>query len=385
MIYPFTKTSGLWVAMAVWATNSVSLAQDITLSFDPAAPQGVEVADDKRSTELIQQKYASGKPFIERHVTLDSQGNYVNHGEYQKWSESGDLVVTGGYHMGQQHGMWVRFCNAREFSLFEKEPYRKFKSPFQSTVEFNDGKMTGVWTIVDQEGRTVSQIQLTDGLRDGPAVWFHPSGEVLWQGEYRDGILDGSFVEFDSTGKMIRTQQYRRGRRIDVKKQYYANKQIKAEYEYLTGAQRLVTPDDWNQNTLAVYEVTGEPVKHGQHTVYFENGAVRSVVSYAKGQLSGKFESWYSNGQREVVGTYRDGEQQGTWNWWHPNGMRKSTVNYQDGKIASEVMAWNDTGLRIHTGAIDELPRQLELAQPNQAAQTKVQSVGSGGRPPQVK
>jgi antitoxin component YwqK of YwqJK toxin-antitoxin module len=386
MIYPSPTTGGLFVALAAWAAVNLSLAQDLTLSLNSAAEKHQSGSFiDANATELIQQKYPSGKLHIERQVTLDPQGNYVSHGDYQEWSESGDLITTGSYHMGKQQGVWVRFLSSTESRLFEKEPYRKFKSPFQSTVEFERGKMNGVWTIIDQEGRTVSQIQLVDGLRDGPAMWYLPNGTVLWQSEYREGILDGSFVEHDSSGKMVRSQQYQRGKRIEQKKQYYSNKQIKSEYEYLTASQRMVVPDDWNQNTLAVYEVSGEPVKHGQHTVYYENGAVRSVVTYDEGRLVGKFESWYPNGQREVVGGYRDGVQQGTWNWWHPNGMRKTSVAYQDGKISTEVMAWNDTGLRIHTGAIDEPSRHLEFAQPNQPAPTKVQSVGTGGRAPVVR
>jgi antitoxin component YwqK of YwqJK toxin-antitoxin module len=207
----------------------------------------------------------------------------------------------------------------------------------------------------------------------------------MWQSEYRQGVLDGSFVEYDPSGKLIRAQQYHQGRRIEQKKSYHANGQVKAEYEYLTASQRLATHDDWNLTSLAVYESSGEPLKHGQHRIYYENGAVRSVATYSEGQLIGDFESWYPNGQREVVGSYRDGAQQGNWNWWHPNGMRKATLAYQDGRISSEIMAWNDTGLRISNGAIDDPSKQFELAHPNPSVPTRVQTVGSGGQSPQIK
>jgi uncharacterized protein len=370
-------------AITLVTTTPCNGQEPSLLSLPSLKTEGRSLANASQ-TELIQQRYPSGKLFVERRVTQDAQGNYVNHGDYQQWSEAGDLLVTGSYQMGQQHGVWVRFCDAGQSKLFEKSPYRSFKPPFQSTVEFSDGRMNGVWTITDQEGRTVSQIQFADGRREGPAIWFHPNGSILWQSEYQDGLLTGSFLENDANGKLSRSEQYRNGRRIDTKRHYFANKQVKAEIEYLSPQQKLIQADDWNRTELAVYEVSGSTVRHGQTTEFHENGTVKSTANYNLGKREGAYEAWYPNGQREVMGAFRSGHQEGDWSWWHPNGMRKISVAYQDGAISGEVLAWNDAGSRIQSQGLIENEFKTELAHSPSPNTTKIQPVGTGGRKPKI-
>jgi len=307
-------------------------------------------ASTQSQAELVIQRFPDGKHQIERQVVLDAEGNYVNHGTYQEWNEKGDLIVTGIYSDGRQHGLWVRFCNSNDSKIFTKDPYSKFKAPFQSSVEFEAGKLNGIWTITDKDGRTVSQIQFEQGVRNGPAVWYHTTGVPVWHSEYRDGLLNGLFVENDAQGKQLREVRYESGRRLGKKLEYYANKKLKSELEYLGPAQSLKTSDDWNRTVLATYELSGTEIKHGSHTVYFDNGSVRFVAEYTNGKPNGVFESWHSNGQKEVKGTYAAGVQQGEWNWWHPNGMRRSSVVYHNGNLKGETLAWNESGKRIQAG-----------------------------------
>jgi antitoxin component YwqK of YwqJK toxin-antitoxin module len=311
-----------------------------------ASPSSSLSAEPSKA-ELVIQRFPDGKHQIEREVMLDEAGNYVNHGRYQEWNSKGDLIATGEYANGQQQGLWVRFCSTKDSKVFEQEPYNRFKAPFQSSVEFQDGKLHGIWTITDKEDRTVSQVQFEHGLRSGPAVWFHPSGVPLWQGEYREGLLHGMFVEKDAQGKLLRESMYHSGRRIDKKTEYYAPKKVKSEFEYLTAAQTQKSADDWNRTVLATYELRGAEIKHGPHKTYFENGSPRSVAHYKNGKLTGAFEGWHANGQKEVQGAYEDGVQQGQWSWWHPNGMRRSLVVYHQGSAQGEVLAWNDGGKRV--------------------------------------
>lgn len=297
--------------------------------------------------EVVVQRFSNGKPQVERQVILDAEGNYINHGDYQERNEAGDLIVTGSYHHGLQDGPWLRFCDARDSDLFSKEPYSKFKAPFQSTVEFEKGKLHGLWTISDKEGRTVSQIHFAEGQRNGNAIWYHVNGAPLWQGEFRNGLLDGMFLEKDASGKLVREIRYHTGRKLEKKQELHSNKKVKSEFQQYGPTQAIVTADDWNRSSLATYELRGTTVKHGIHSVYFENGSRRSAAYYEDGQLDGAFESWHSNGQKEVNGSYKQGMQDGQWDWWHPNGMRKSRVNYMRGEVKGDVLAWNDAGKRI--------------------------------------
>jgi antitoxin component YwqK of YwqJK toxin-antitoxin module len=340
----------------------------------PAVVPAVSSTGLPEGVELVQQLYPNGSPRIAKHVTLDSKGNYVNHGEYQEWSEKGDLMVSGQYDMGKQKGLWVRYCDANSAKLFASEPYKRFKAPFQSTVEFADGKMNGVWTIADKDNIKISEIQLVAGKRNGRAVWYHPTGNILWQSEYQDGLLSGNFIEKDATGKMTRQIQYLNGQKGEKKTEYHANKKPKQEYQYLTSAQTVVTLDDWNTSSLATYDSAAtdhskaEIIKHGSSISYYENGSVQSQTSFKNGLQDGEFVSWYPNKQKEITGHYSHGRQTGQWSWWHENGMRKATATYENGSLVGTVMAWNDQGIRVHSA--DFVTTQAEPA-PRPAAASK--------------
>ena len=217
-----------------------------------------------------------------------------------------------------------------ETRIFSKEPYSKFKAPFQSTVEYVQGQMDGFWTISDKDGKTVSQIQsakASEMVRQFGIV----TGVPLWQSEYRDGILDGVFTEKDPNGKVVREIHYNSGRKMERKQEFHANKKLKTEFEQYGPIQSLRSPDDWNRNRLATYELDGDAIKSGIHTTFFDTGSIRSTATYREGKLDGRFESWYPNGQKEVSGLYELGVQEGQWDWWHPNGMKSSLVTYASG------------------------------------------------------
>jgi|694.fasta_scaffold00176_20 antitoxin component YwqK of YwqJK toxin-antitoxin module len=337
----------------------------------------------QKSVELIQQRHPNGKPMIERHVTLDADGNYVNHGQYQQWNENGEPILVGHFQMGQKHGEWNRFCSAQESKLFEKEPYKSFKPPYQSSVEFQQGQMHGIWTIADKDNRTISQIQLEKGQRDGPAIWYHPSGAVYIQSEYRNGLLHGKFLEMDSKGKLVRESVFHQGQLVSKKQDWFPNKKVKEDYEFLGPSKKQMAPDNWNTSSLAVYESDDQETKHGSYIAYYENGSVRTQAQYRHGQLEGRFESWYSTGQKESSGNYVNGAQDGQWSWWHPNGMRRAVSQYDQGKLAGHVQAWNEQGQRVEPVAlaqstIDKPAAQKHPASPNSNRKSKTTAAQRG-------
>lgn len=324
-------------------------------------------------TELVQQLYPNGSLKVAKHVKLDSNGNYVNHGEYQEWTESGEVRIAGQYEMGKRQGLWVRFCSAKESKLLETEPYNKFKAPFQSTAEFTDGTMNGVWTITDKDGKKISEIQLLHGKRHGIATWYHTNGTALWQSEYKNGLLDGVFTEKDAAGKLVRQTQFINGQKSEKKSEQYANKKPKLEFQLLTPAQLPTSLDDWTTTTLATYDVKGEETKHGTYTVYYENGSIRSQANYRNGVQDGDFVGYFPNNQREVQGSYRNGKQQGKWSWWHENGMRKAIANYEQGSLTEPSLAWNDQGERTESA---DMPKSQPVSTqaPDQSTSSRASS-----------
>lgn len=330
--------------------------------------------------ELVQQRYPNGSPQVTKHVALDAEGNYVNHGEYQEWTQGGELKVHGRYEMGVQDGVWVRICESREAKLFESEPYKKFKGPFQSIAEFTNGKMNGMWTITDKDGKKVSEISLLNGRRHGPAQWYFPSGSILWQSEYKDGLLDGPFIEKDEAGTATRQTEFVSGQQAEKKTEYYSNKTPRMEYQILTALQTVLTLDDWDRSQLATYDTKGEEVKHGSYITYYENGSIRSQATMKNGVQEGEFVSWFPNNQRESTGNYKNGKQHGKWSWWHENGMRKAMATYEDGVLVGNALAWNDQGMRATAGELVQA-NGVPTAQPSPAVGGMPRSAAVSKRP----
>ncbi len=318
--------------------------------------------------ETVRERFPNGRKRIEKQVALDAKGDFKNHGRYEEWSVNGEIVSTGSFEMGLRQGPWTKLCRSQDAKLFETYPYSKFKSPFQSTVNFASDKMDGVWMLIDADKRIVSQISLADGVREGISTWFHPNGKVLYQAEYKNGVLDGMFVEKDQDEKIVRNEQYTQGR-VEVEQEFYDSKMLKSEISYLTASPAVVSQDDWLSSMLAVYDQVTDKIKHGNFQSYFENAQLKSKGTYERGVLVGEFESYFSNGQKESAGSYASGKQNGKWTWWHTNGMPATSATFSEGKIAGEVLAWDESGKRVTEANATEqrLSRKQSVTTPRQA------------------
>lgn len=356
------KFHSTFIALSFAALSpSLAMAQINTPSFGRTYTSTTSRAVSI-DTETVRERYPNGKIHIERQVALDDNSNFINHGTYQEFTVNGDLAVSGQYTQGKRSGTWIKVCPAAESPLFATYPYSKFAAPYQSSVEFNDDKMNGIWVIQDAQNKIVSQINLEDGQRHGISTWFHPSGEIQFEAEYTNGLLNGRFVEKDIKGTIVREDNFVNGQRSVSEKEFFKNKAVKVEAEYLSAPNSLVTPDDFFKSQVANYDNKGAKVLHGQFRAFFENGQVKTVCSYSKGVLDNNFETFFQNGQQAVEGEYKEGVQVGKWTWWHENGMRKALVSYQSGKPNGEVLAWNESGVRIKsTGVVPgvEAPQSI--------------------------
>src|SRR3954447_3788861 len=76
--------------------------------------------------ELVRERYADGKVRIERQVTLNGDGNYVNHGAWKMYSSTGDVVAEGQYNFGERNGMWTRWNGRKDSTMLNEFPFRDF-------------------------------------------------------------------------------------------------------------------------------------------------------------------------------------------------------------------------------------------------------------------
>lgn len=81
---------------------------------------------------------------------------------------------------------------------------------------------------------------------------------------------------------------------------------------------------------------------------YFQDGKLKSSVSYSSGIKNGKSELFYSNGQIKEEYNYTDGVLDGEQLTFHATGKLKSQATYAKGKMQGSTKVYDQDGKVIH-------------------------------------
>ncbi len=358
--------------------NPISPAAKSADELDAATEDGPEL-------EVIRERHPNGAIKIERTVTQDADGNYVNEGRFRMWDQHGGPLLEGTYHHGRREGVWNRWVRPADAELLTKLPYNSFAGPFVSQATFVNDKLDGAWTIYDGRQHKISQFDYVDGQRDGRMTWWFPNGRKMREIEYRQGEIDGQYLEWAIDGKLLTKDTYEHGRKLAAHTEKDKAGVKKSEGIYLFAREVEKTPDDWWNLKLATYTKQGKDEKHGPFVTWYTRGQKQSEGEYRNDVQVGKFTWWYANGQKSIQGGYSDGEQEGKWVWWHENGQKSIQGEYSKGHPVGRWTWWNQDGkvarsteMEGGTGEIVTLPEKPQ-AQPQVRSGAK--PLGPGQRP----
>ncbi len=363
---------GLAAPIDATVTDAATPEQDAAEQIDvparpllPAAPDdaGGELPDgelpaDQTSVEVVRERYPSGVIRIEREVTLDADGNYIPHGLWRQFDETGRLIAEGRFVESRKEGVWRRLYQDNDTPLLASEPYRNFTPPFISQATFQRGQLHGKWLITDAKQRKIHEIAFVEGERNGAATWYYPSGQVMLQAQYEQGRATGELAHFGVDSQLIAKEMYELGRKIAPRIEYYDERQQTKRFEatFLHAALAIRTPDDWDTATLAVFEPRGQDEKHGPFTAWHPNGQLARQGEFRYDLPVGTFIYWYPNGQKQMEGTYIDGRQEGGWTWWHENGLKAISGSYRDATAIGLWQWWEPTGKLAQKADLSERP-----------------------------
>ncbi len=314
---------------------------------DGAAEEEAETSTEDEA-ESIKERFPNGKVKIQREVTQDSAGNYLNHGEWKMWDEAGRIVAQGQYRYGNRTGTWIRwYRSVVEAPLLREAPYKDFAGPYVSQATFENDKLNGFWTIYDGKLRKISQWRFVDGHRHGLSVWWHANGRKMREIEFRDGDIDGHLIEWGTEGTVVTRESYQGGRKLAQKTALYPGnkqKQKKSEGMYLFAKDTEKTPDDWWNCKLATTAKTGNDERHGPWSSWHTNGQRQLEGTYDHDLQVGLFTWWHDNGQKALEGRYLNGKQDGPWVWWYDNGQKSIQGEYAKGNPTGRWTWWAEDG-----------------------------------------
>lgn len=297
--------------------------------------------------EKIQERYSDGKIHIERWVSLDASGNFVNHGPWKQFNREGQLIKSGSWNLGQRDGEWFQTLSSAQASRLSTN-LKGYQAPFTSTATFKDGEVNGSWVVTDHRKNMVVSWEYTDGDRDGISLWFTPTGGKRLQVSYTENKPSGAmFVWNGSTKDQPKQYELVRGMELKTETKWHSKtkRQKGEEFTYLVPSTMQIASQSWDASYLKYNENTdAEPIRHGEYIRWYRNGVMAHKGSFQFGEPTGEAEWWHTNGQRQVVGKYADGQPGGQWVWWHDNGMRKISGEYYAGTQVGLWRSWTVLG-----------------------------------------
>ncbi len=332
--------------------ENIFLGEIETIKYSEAA-SGPGVVGE---VELVRERYADGKIRVERQVTLNNEGNYVNHGAWKLFSTGADVLAEGQYYFGQRTGMWTRWIARNDSPMLNEIPFKQFKAPFMSQAHFADDKMEGDWTIADADDRKMMVVSLKAGDRNGTTTIWLPNGKVFRQMTYDGATPVGDLLEVNAkTGELAKTATFDNGRKIITKTEHYPRgRQLKSETLYLAAKSVVQAPDDFWTTTLAKFASEGKDLRHGSAKTWYPNGQLEQEGTYQNDKKTGTFTYWHENGQVATTGEYRDDQPEGNWVWYHQNGQKLAVGKYQLGTLVGDWRWWDEQGsltkLRTYSG-----------------------------------
>jgi antitoxin component YwqK of YwqJK toxin-antitoxin module len=361
-------TGGWIVAFACWTAAAQESSGPVPENLagkavsSAAIPQlPSEAATPEPRIEQITERYPDGSIRIERQVTQDAEGNYVNHGVFTEYDPKGRILRGGEYCNGKLNGRWVQNFDAGQQSLFSGRLDKQFQGPFVAEATFSQGKLHGAWVIRSAGGRKIIQWQFDNGVRQGKSTWWYPNGAIRRDVSYKDGQPDGDMVEYNPDGKVRARFSFIEGRQIVPEVEWSAPGRKSYEGHYVLGTVVSSTIYDWWNGVIHSEPIQGQPakLKHGAWTAWYANGQIKVRGSYDMDAPTGRFTWWYENGQKQAEGQYAYGRKNGKWLTWHVNGQKESEGTYVAGVLIAKWTRWSPDGkvAEIVDYSLDGSPR----------------------------
>ena len=332
----------------------------------PAPSANPVAASTDGDVETVTDRFANGTVRAERQVALNADKNYVNHGSYVQYDDSGAIVVRGHYRMGKMDGTWSRQFSPSEEKIFVSALPGGVKGLLVAEATFDEnGALHGAWAIKTQDQKQLAEWHFEHGIRHGTSTWWHANGQKQAELNYANGQPVGELVEWDDNGKQTHSLQFVDGRMVTRVVKWYSPGKKAYEGFYLR-QQNLgePSPDWW---TGAKVEAGKEPIegealrlRHGLWISYYPNGQKQVQGEFRNDQPVGKFIWWHENGQRQAQGEYVNGVQNGTWITWYSNGQRESKMDYQQGDLMGQTMRWKADGTLADIQDFQDAPKNAQ-------------------------
>lgn len=207
--------------------------------------------------------------------------------------------------------------------------------------------------------------------KQGIWKWFYEDNKEKEVGRYANDKKHGYFKTFDRDGNLLETLKYQDGilipdpeelAKLDIKREYFSNAQVKTEGSYNKGVREGVHRSynmEGKVEAATIYSkgkiigqgiVDSEGRRQGKWKEFYDSGELRSEGAYVDGQRKGVWVFYYKDGKEEQRGNYHKGKPDGDWKWSYANGQTWREESFYEGLEEGLATEYNDTGKVVSKG-----------------------------------
>ncbi|MBE7441571.1 MAG: toxin-antitoxin system YwqK family antitoxin [Flavobacteriales bacterium] len=333
---------------------------------------------------------------------IKSEGNRKNHLLDSTWifyNEKGNFLTKINYKEGLKEGLKIQYsdsCHVILEEYFEKDIKQGLTIHYYDTIgklkwkeqPFVDGMEEGTGFEYAQDGRIITLLFYKKGtfigkesinrkdkqnLKQGLWKSFHANGKTKVESTYKNDLLNGYYKEYDAKGKLLNAVLYINGvaqtfadelSAVDIKKEYYANGQLKKEAIYDANGKEHGISKFYDENgnligsehyfhgiLLAKGLIDEMERRQGPWEEYYYDGQLKSKGKYLDGKKIDEWEYYFNNGKLEQKGKYLAEEKfTGLWQWYYPNGQLLRSENFRKGLEDGFMEEYDENGVLITKG-----------------------------------
>ncbi len=211
-------------------------------------------------------------------------------------------------------------AGGKPFSGRRKEAY---EGGF-SIYSYEEGKLDGL-NVVYSEGKLRERGRWKDDRQNGLFELYTSEGVLVDHADFVDGERDGETLQYWPDSGILKVKAFfRKGKLEGMVEQYWPGGQIQFRHRYVNN------------------------LRHGECLDYFENGALKSSVTFDKGVQTGPYRIYFEDGNLQEEGTLKNGAHDGVFTCYFPRtGKPAVQGTYRDNLYDGEVSTWRPDGMKI--------------------------------------
>ncbi|MWP62148.1 toxin-antitoxin system YwqK family antitoxin [Gilliamella sp. Pas-s25] len=284
---------------------------------------------------------------------------------------------------GEIDGLFISYHDTPDSKVFEKVPFKNNKKEGKAIVFYKDGSIES------------QPIYHQDFNIDGSCNHYFPNGQIYRQHTYLNGKYEGDYIDYYENGQILEKSTYHNGKKVGISEKFYDTGERYSISHYddegLSHGEFVIFDKDGSKKTNYIYD-HGKTIEHnnwkngikteesfyynenkqqhldGVHRVWYDDGKLKLLENYNKGNKDGVFQRWYPNNKLEYEKIYKnnqlissiewnekgikvseafydmDGLEQGEWKEWHDDGTKKKIAIYKNGKLDNRFQRWYKNG-----------------------------------------